>query len=100
MADLKIDHARATVWVKDVQNEIYLVENTLGDVRQICETFPGEDDTIVQMIEKTGNMLDDAWTATTKGFKDAWQRLEEGMDYLAKTGEKLEQEFANLQSKI
>ena len=100
MADLKIDQARAMTWVKDVQNEIYLVENTLGDVKQVCETFPGDDDTVFKLIEKTGEMLDNAWTATTKAFKNAWEKLEDGVKHVGEAGERIQEAFSDFQSKI
>lgn len=100
MADLKIDQARAMTWVKDVQNEIHLVENTLGDVKQVCETTPGEGDAVFKLVEKTGEMLDDAWSATTKAFKNAWEKLEEGIKYVGEAGERVQEAFSNLQSKI
>ena len=100
MADLKIDQARAKSWIKDVQNELALTEGTLDKAKEELETFPGEDDTVFLMVEKTNNLLNEAWSATTKAFNDAWSEIDEGLDQLGKAGERVKEAFNDFQAQI
>lgn len=100
MADVKIDQAKAVAWVKDVQGEINSVERTLQDVRRVCANAPGENDSIFQMIEKTGNFLEESWNRTTSAFKKAWEKLEEGIKIFGQAGEKVQTAFDDFKKKI
>lgn len=86
MADMKIDAGRATPWVKNVREEINSVNKTLTEVRQVCATFPGEGDTVFQLIESTGNMLEDTWNAMTSAYQSAWEKVENGINALVQAG--------------
>ena len=99
MADIKINAGKATPWIKNVREEITAVNKTLMDVKEVCKTFPGEGDTIFQMIEKTGSMLEDTWTVATNAYKSAWEKVEEGISAVIQAGKQVEEyvgEFTTL----
>jgi phage-related protein len=93
MADMKLEAQKATKWVADVKNEIVLVNKVLDEVTKECQTMPGSNDVIFKMIEKTGNMLNDAWTTATNAYKNAWEKVEEGIDTIVQRGQQAGQRF-------
>lgn len=93
MADMKLQADPAAKWVGEVQTETKEVEKLLKQVTDECSTFPGSNDTIFKLIEKTGNMLNDTWTAATNAYKDAWEKVGEGIDTVIQKGKKVEESF-------
>ena len=91
-----IDVARAQMWVRDVQREISEVELVLGQLREKCSENAMEGDPLYGLLNKTGNMLDDIWTAASKSYRQAWEDLEESINAFEKLGDKLEDVFGNV----
>lgn len=99
MADMNINSEKAGPWIKSVQEEVAAVNQTLGKVREVCSTFPGEGDSVFQLIEKTGNMLEETWNHATNVYKNAWEKVEEGLNAVAKAGHEVEGFFEDFFSK-
>lgn len=100
MADLKIDEARAKIWILDVKRELVAVEHVLDDIKKLNNSVPGSDDTVFQLLEKTSNMMNETWTTTCNAFKKGWDILEEGFGVIAKAGQKIEEAVQELQTQI
>ena len=100
MADISIEVVKAQNWIKRVKEEIGITERTLGEVRTLCSSPVGEDDTIVMCLEESGKMMEDAWSQTTGTFKKAWNLLEEGIDKLAQSGQEIQEGFESLKAEI
>lgn len=100
MADVSIQTKAAQDWVSRVKGEIERTNTTLREVREVCTSVPGEDDDIIKIIMTTGNVLEEAWDATTNAFKDAWNTLEEGIKEFSKVGEKISEGFNDLIDRI
>ena len=100
MADMVMDVEKAGRWVASVQAEIAEVNKTLVEVEEVCRTFPGNDDVVFQLIEKTGGMLEDTWNTATAVYKDAWEKVSEGISAVGKAGERVQEFFNDLASKI
>lgn len=96
MVDINIQTKEAQEWVARVKREIERTNSTLGEVRNVCTSVPGEGDSIIQIITETGNVLETTWDATTSAFKNAWDVLEEGIKEFSKVGEKISEGFGNL----
>jgi len=95
-----IDVARAQIWVKDVQQEVIEVEAVLTELRQKCWEDPNENDVLYKLLSKTGNILDDTWSAATVAYKNAWGTLEESIDAFQKLGDKIEDIFSELTNNL
>ena len=100
MADVKINSERAKIWVKGVQTEVAGVNKTLKEVEELCKTFPGEDDIVFQVIEQTGEFIEDAWGVATHVYQEAWETIESGIDVLVQTGQNIAEWFDDLKGKI
>lgn len=100
MADISIEVLKAQNWIKRVKEEIGDTERTLGEVRALASTPVGEDDTIVNCLKATGNLMEDAWTKTTGTFKKAWDTLEDGINKLAQSGQQIQENFENLKTEV
>ena len=100
MADIKIDEGKAMDWIKEVQGEIISVEKTLKSVEQVCAEFPGDSDDLIKWIEKTGKFIEESWTTANSTFKDAWNALEEGLSIFKGAGEKIQNAFDDLKTRI
>lgn len=96
MADLKIDEAKAVSWTKDVVNEVVMVKSLLKEVQGVRLENVGENDTVFQLVEKAGNMMDEAWTTTCDAFEKGWTILQEGLDVFGKAGIKIDEVFKEL----
>ena len=99
MIDMDMDVGKAQIWLKEVQEELNAVEQTLKRVRTACQTVPGEDDTVFGLIEKTGKTMDTVWDAACNAYKTAWERVSEGIEDLGKTGQKIVGLFETLKVK-
>lgn len=100
MADRKIDHAKATAWMKDVKEEINSVEKVLKEVAGVCSEMPGDDDSFVQMIEKTGGFLNTAWDRTTSGFKNAWDKVDDVLKNIGDAGKKVAEKIEEFDRRV
>ena len=100
MADLKIDEAKAVAWVQDVQNKLSAVEGVLREVRAVRNESVGSNDTVFQLIEKAGNLMEETWTNTCNSFKKGWSVLQEGLGVIGKAGKAIGEAFEELQKKI
>ena len=100
MADVSIQTKQAQDWVARVKGEIERTNSTLKEVRDVCTSAPGEDDSIIKIITETGNMLENTWDATTNAFKNAWDILEDGIKVFSQVGEKIAEGFDNLKNVI
>ena len=99
MADVKIDVARAKTWITKVQQELEETEVTLAEVREKCWSDPTENDIVVCLLKETGELMDDAWKKTNRAFKQAWSALEDGIDELARLGDRIVDYFGDLKTK-
>lgn len=91
MADIKIDEARAKVWVSDVQNELEIVERVLKNVTTSITTIPTDDDVIFQGIRKAGETLNNAWTKVCGVFKEVGRLVNDVVNRTTSTAEELHQ---------
>jgi len=77
MADkIKMEEARARVWISEVNTELELVNDTLTKVTQAITSVPASDDTIMNGILKVGNTLEDIWATTCKVFREVGKGIE------------------------
>lgn len=100
MADLKIEEQKAIAWTMEVQTKLNAVETTLDEVRSVRNSTTGSNDTVFQMIEKAGNLMDETWTNTCDSFKRGWDILKEGLGVLGTAGQKISDAFNELQNQI
>lgn len=102
MADgiVKMDASRAYEWSSRVNAEIARTNQTLKEVADVCNEFPGEGDVIMQSIQVTGNLLQTAYEATSNAFKNAWEEISRGISEFSKVGEKITDTFEDFKSKI
>ena len=82
-----------------MQAEVAEVKKTLDEVTKECTTVPGNDDSIFKLIEKTGNMLNDAWNVATNAYQDAWEKVSDGIDYVIKKGKEIDGYFDEFATK-
>ena len=100
MPDIKMDAQKAAQWTARVKNEIADVNKTLKRVNEVCNTFPGEDDVFIRLIEKTGNMMNTTWDYACNEYQKAWKKVEDGIDNMAKQGQKVAEKIENFVSKF
>lgn len=100
MADRKIDIPKAQAWQKEVKEEIASVRLVLEEITNVCSDMPNKDDTIVQMIEKTGSFLDTSWKKTTKVFDEAADKVGSAIKDLLERGNKILDELDNFGKSI
>lgn len=101
MADPKMDieAVAARKWVGEVQHEVAKVNETLKKVRETCNSFPGSDDVIVKSIVKTGTVLENTWNAATDAYKNAWEKISDGIDSLVVAGQEVLDSIENFITK-
>ena len=86
MADRNIDQAKANAWIKDVQEEIALVNKILREeVPNVVSDVPGND-TFTDMLKATNDFLTTSWNTTTKGFTDGWKKVDDVIKEVARGG--------------
>ena len=96
MADIKIDEARAKIWISDVKNELELVETVLKNVTTSITTIPTDDDVIFKGIRKAGETLNNAWTKVCSVFKEVGNLVNDVVTRTTSTAEELHQEVESL----
>lgn len=67
--DLGFDSAAARAWKANVDSELEQVYATLSEVGTLCTDLPSND-TIMQSIEKAGNIMQDSWNKLNSVFTD------------------------------
>ncbi|MBE6942013.1 MAG: hypothetical protein E7455_07025 [Ruminococcaceae bacterium] len=100
MADLSIQTRLAQEWVQRVRGEIDRTNITLGEVSKVCTSVPGSDDTIIQLICETGNLIENTWDTTKNVFKNAWEDVENGIEAVVRAGEKITEGLSKLKDTI
>lgn len=95
MADRKIDEAKANAWLKEVKEEIQSVEKVLKEVPSVTADVPGGEDTFIKMLEATNSYMTSAWDKATEGFESAWQKVDDVLKEIGKTGKIVASEFEN-----
>lgn len=102
MADgiVNIDSERARNWSERVNAEIARTSKTLEEVYEACNEYPGENDAIIGMIERTGRVLQNTYEETIRGFKNAWEEISRGIAEFSKVGDKIGDGFDELIGKI
>ena len=99
MSNMNIDAVKGAQWVSKVRTEIADVNKTLKKVGELTASFPDKEDTIVQIITKTGEKISTTWDRACDTYKDAWEKVEEGIGILGKTGSQVQELFENFASK-
>lgn len=94
----KLEVAEAEKWAREVRTEVAEVNKTLYDVTVACKD-PVDDDVIIQMVSKTGEMLNDTWEAATKAYENAWKDVEDGIKALGKAGMEAQEKFESFIAK-
>lgn len=94
----KMEATEAAKWVKEVRAEIDAVNKTLKDVTVACKGDP-RDDIIVQLVKKTGDLLDETWTVASNAYDNAWKSVEEGINAVVKAGQEAGQLFEQFMTK-
>ncbi len=100
MADIKIDQQKAKNWIADVKAELNSVDDVLIAVGNVCAEMPNKDDSFVQLIETTGDFIDDAWRETKNGFKSAWEKIENAIDDIGRVAGQVEELFIDLGNQV
>lgn len=96
MADIKIDEARAKIWISDVQNELEIVEGVLKNVTTSITSIPTDDDVIFQGIRKAGETLKTGWNKVYNVFKDVGNIINDVINRTTTTAEELHQCVENI----
>ena len=88
-ADIKIDEARARMWMDDVNNELELVQSVLNKTHTAIQTIPTDDDTIFQGIRKAGSTLATAWEKVCNCFRESRGLVGNAISHAATAAEEL-----------
>ena len=64
-----IDGGKAASWQNEVKQELAEVELLLDQVGTSLEDFPGEGDSMTEVIQRTGHALVDQWGELCTKFK-------------------------------
>lgn len=91
--DVSIDEARARVWMSDVYAEIGNVNMVLGRIATAQQEMPGENDSIMAAIEKTGNAAAALWKNMNHAFEESCNFMEEAIKRYAAVGSKIKESF-------
>ena len=83
MADISIKEAQAKQWISEVNDEVETVRGILKKVATESVAVPGEDDAIMNGIEKTCKLLDNAWNSMIDKFRKAGGEIGNVVDILA-----------------
>ncbi len=86
MSNMNIDAQRAAKWVAEVKAEIAEVNKTLAEVGGLTASFPDQEDTFVKMIVSTGEKISTTWNRACDAYKNAWEKVEEGIGILGQAG--------------
>lgn len=100
MADLSFKEERARQWMMDVQNEIQLVHAELQKVNSEAEITPGDEDTILQGIQKCNTAMQDGWTRLCNGFTEATNKVNGAIESLVKVVTQQRQDVDNLTARM
>lgn len=74
--DLGFDSAAARSWKTNVDSELEQVYATLTEVGTLCTDLPSND-TIMQSIEKAGNLMQESWDKLNSTFVDVSEKTGE-----------------------
>ena len=99
-SDFNIDEIRALQWISRVRAELEQVEKTTDKVRDECWKDPLEGDTVYECLETAGKVLDNAWTETKNAYRNAWGILEDGLGKIQQVGQRVQDAFEDLVSKV
>jgi archaellum component FlaC len=100
MADISIEQEKAKQWMADVKNELELVEALLKTVTAASTTVPGDDDVIMQGVEKTCETLTQFWNTMCEGFKSASSLLEEAINKIGQVADEVIEDINTVRGKI
>lgn len=95
----KMEVAEAEKWVSEVRSEIAEVNKTLVEVTASCRADSTED-VIVELVKKTGVMLNDTWDSATKAYENAWMNVNEAIDGIARAGQEASELFGQFMTKL
>lgn len=64
----------------EIDDELRHVKETLDEVNRVCQTTPGEDDSILKTIQETGDKMHETWKGLTNAFDRIGQRIQGVID--------------------
>lgn len=100
MADLGFKEERAKQWMKDVLQEIELVNAELRKVNTECEITPGEEDTILQGLQKCNTEMQNGWNRLCTGFTEATNKVQSAFGRIANTLMGIGKDLENLTTRM
>ena len=68
--EMTFDEARAQSWKSEVEIVLQRVDALLRKVAEVCRLGSSEDDTILNTLHQTGEVLSEAWDVLTHMFLD------------------------------
>ena len=98
--DVSIDEARAKIWMMDVYTEIGNVELVLDKIAAAQQEMPGENDSIMAAIEKTGKASQTLWKTMNNVFKESCRLLEDAIKRYGAVGSKIVSDFEDHSKKL
>ena len=102
MADLKLDTARAKVWIMEVQSELNDVYSTLRIVEGLCNSpvdADGKDDTLFEVMKNVQKQMETSWDNARNVFEETWNALDDGINRVIQTGEELTEKMQKLMNR-
>lgn len=98
--DVSIDEARARVWIMDVYTEINAVNNVLERISGAQKEMPGENDSIMSVIVKTGEATGNLWKTMTRAFQDSCNFVEDAIKRYGTVGSQVVESFEEQRKKL
>lgn len=100
MQSMSIDEAKAQQWIHEVNSEIELVEELLRKVNQVSTTSVVADDTIMQGIYNTCNILQESWNRMCDRVKKSTGIIQSAIKLVAPAVQEVIENLDKVKGKI
>ena len=97
---MKIDEAKARIWIQDVEIELDAVEQIQKNVTEALMEIPEEQDDIFVGIVNTAQLLQGKWHTMCGGFKNATSHVKEAIDSIKQGVQDVVEDLSTLKGKL